>query len=139
MCVRARVHRRVCSLVTLENFFGTATASVVASSMFAKTRSPTRLQLENMIETLAICTVEDNPCTILVTQLFMDDTITKPESISFLMVVTTKNNICYVDGTILQPLDSLSPVFNAWRHYNTMQLSWIFNSISKEITFHRKT
>ena len=129
----------VYSLVTLENVFGTATALMVTSSTFAKTRSPTRLQLENMLETLTICTVEDNLGTILVTQLFMDDTITTPESRSFLMVLTAKNKICYVDGTILQPLDSLRPVFNAWSCYNTMQLSWIFNSISKEITFHRKT
>ena len=129
----------VYSLVTLENVFGTATISVVTSSMFAKTRSPTRLQQENVLETPTICTVEDNPGTILVTQLFMDDTITTPESRYFLMVVTAKNKICYVDGTILQPLDSLSPVFNAWRHYNKMLLSWIFNSISKEITFYRKT
>ena len=129
----------VYSLITHEKFFGTATALVAASSTFAKTRSPTRLQLENMLETLTICIVEDNLGTILVTQLFMDDTITTPESRSFLMVVTTKNKICYVDGTILQPLDSLSLVFNAWRHYNTMLLSWIFNSISKEIMFHRNT
>ena len=129
----------MCVCIYIENFFGTATTSVVASSTFAKTYSPIRLQLENMLETLTICTVEDNPGIILVTQLFMDDTITTPESRSFLMVVTAKNKICYVDGTILQPLDSLSPVFNAWRHYNKMLLSWIFNSISKEITFHRKT
>ena len=92
-----------------------------------------------MLEILTIFAMEDNPGTILVTQLFMDDTITAPEGRYFLMVVTTKNKICYVDGKILQPLDSLSPLFNAWRHYNTMLLSWIFNSISKEITFHRKT
>ena len=129
----------VWSSVTLEKFFGTATASMVASSTFAKTRSPTKLQLENMLETLTICTMEDNVGTILVTQLFMDDTITTPKSRSFLMVMTVKNKICYIDGTILQPLDSLRPVFNAWSCYNTMQLSWIFNSISKEITFHGKT
>ena len=125
----------VYSLVTLENFFGTATASMVASSTFAQTRSPVRFRLENMLETLTICIVEDNPSIILVTQLLMDDTITTLESRSFLMVVTAKNKICYVDGTILQPLDSLSPMVNAWRHNNTMLLSWIFNSISKEITF----
>ena len=127
------------SLVTIEIFFGTATASMVTSSTFAKTRSPTRLQLEYVLETPTICTVEDNLGTILVTQLFMDDTITTLESRYFLMVVIAKNKICYVDGTILQPLDSLSPMFNAWRHYNTMPLSWIFNSILKEITFHKKT
>ena len=129
----------VWGLVTLKNFFGTATASMVASSTFAKTHSPAKLQLENMLETLTICTMENNVGTILVTQPFMDDTIITPESRSFLMVMTVKNKIYYIDGTILQPLDSLSPVFNTWRCYNTMQLSWIFNSISKEITFHRKT
>ena len=129
----------VYSLVTLENVFGTATALMVTSSTFAKTRSPTRLQLEYVLETPTICTVEDNLGTILVTQLFMNDTITTLKSRYFLMVVIAKNKICYVYGTILQPLDSLSPVFNTWRCYNTMQLSWIFNSISKEITFYRKT
>ena len=92
-----------------------------------------------MLETLTICIVEDNLGTIVVTQLFMDDTITTPESRSFLMEVTAENKICYVDGTILQPLDSSSPVFNAWRHYNTMPQSWIFNSFLKEIAFHKKT
>ena len=67
-----------------------------------------------MLETLTICTMEDNPSTILVTQLFMDDTITTPKSRSFLMVMTAKNKIFYVDETILQPLDFLSPVFNAY-------------------------
>ena len=78
-----------------------------------------------MLETYTICTVEDNPVTILVTQPFMDDTIIATESRSFLMVVTAKNKICYFDGTILQPLDSLSLVFNAWRHYNTMDLQFL--------------
>ena len=82
--------------------------------MFAKTYFPTRLQPENMLQTLTIRIVEDNPGTILVTQLFMDDTITTLESRSFLMVVTAKNKIFYVDETILQPLDFLSPVFNAY-------------------------
>ena len=135
MCVCVYIY----SLVTLENVFGTATGLMVTSSTFAKTRSPTRLQLEYVLETPTICTVEDNLGTILVTQLFMDDTITTLESRYFLMVVIAKNKICYVDGTILQPLDSLSPVFNAWRHYNTMLLSWIFNPFLKEITFYRKT
>ena len=95
-------------MVTLEKVFGTATDSVVASSTFAKTRSQTKLQPKNMLETLTISTMEDNPSTILVTQLFMDDTITTRESRSFLMVVTAKNKIFYVDETILQPLDFLS-------------------------------
>ena len=30
------------------------------------------------------------------------------------MVVTAKNKIFYVDETILQPLDFLSPMFNAY-------------------------
>ena len=67
-----------------------------------------------MLETLTICTMEDNPSTILVTQLFMDDTITTLESKSFLMVVTAKNKIFCVNETILQPLDFLSLVFNAY-------------------------
>ena len=47
MCVYIYIY--IYSLATLEIVFGTATASVVASSTFAKTCSPTTLQLENML------------------------------------------------------------------------------------------
>ena len=47
MCVCVCVY--IYSLVTLEKVFGTATASVVASSTFARTCSPTKLQPENML------------------------------------------------------------------------------------------
>uniref|UniRef100_A0A2N9HJK3 Integrase catalytic domain-containing protein n=1 Tax=Fagus sylvatica TaxID=28930 RepID=A0A2N9HJK3_FAGSY len=49
------------------------------------------------------------------------------------MALTAKNKIGFVNGVIEQPQDEFSPAYNAWVRYNTMVISWLLNSLSKEI------
>lgn len=49
------------------------------------------------------------------------------------MALTTKNKIDFINGTIAQPPKFDDPLFVAWTRRNNMILSWILNSISKEI------
>jgi hypothetical protein len=50
------------------------------------------------------------------------------------MALTTKNKIGLIDGSLLQSFES-SPSSNlAWTICNNMVLSWILNSVLKEIT-----
>lgn len=50
-----------------------------------------------------------------------------------MMALTTKNKVGFVNCTISQPSGSDDPLFTAWNSCNSMILSWILNSISKEI------
>jgi len=49
-----------------------------------------------------------------------------------LMALSAKNKICLIDGSMPKPSDS-SSTFKAWTRCNDMVLSWIINSVSKEI------
>jgi hypothetical protein len=52
---------------------------------------------------------------------------------SMLMALSAKNKLCLINGSMPKPSDS-SPDFKAWTRFNDMVLSWIINSISKEIS-----
>jgi Trp operon repressor len=49
-----------------------------------------------------------------------------------LMALSPKNKLCLIDGSLSKPSDS-STIFKAWTRCNDMVLSWIINSVSKEI------
>ena len=49
------------------------------------------------------------------------------------MALTAKNKIGFVNGVIEQPQHESSPAYNAWLRCNTMVISWLLNSFSKEI------
>ena len=49
------------------------------------------------------------------------------------MALTAKNKVGFVNGLIEQPKDELLPAYNAWVRCNTMVISWLLNSLSKEI------
>ena len=52
---------------------------------------------------------------------------------SMVMALIAKKKIGFVNGVIMQPQDESSPAYNAWMHCNTMVISWLLNSLSKEI------
>jgi len=74
----------------------------------------------------------DNPGTILVSQP-LDGENYQTWSRSMIMAITAKNKLGFLDGSLGKPLDDSSPESRAWIRCNTMVLSWIFNSVSKEI------
>ncbi|KAL5568374.1 hypothetical protein UlMin_024949 [Ulmus minor] len=48
------------------------------------------------------------------------------------MALVAKNKICFVDGSIVQP--SIDDSYYAlWSRYNSMVMSWILHSVSKDI------
>jgi len=50
-----------------------------------------------------------------------------------LMALSAKSKLCLINGSMTKPSYS-SPDFKAWMRYNDMVLSWIINSVSKEIS-----
>jgi len=49
------------------------------------------------------------------------------------MSITAKNKLGFLDGSLNKPLDDSGFESRAWVRCNTMVLSWILISVSKEI------
>jgi len=73
----------------------------------------------------------DNPEIPLVSQSLTRDNY-YTWSRSMLMALTAKNKVLFINGG-LPKLDPSSPDFLPWMRCNNMVLSWIINSVSKEI------
>lgn len=74
----------------------------------------------------------DSPGTILVSQLLVGDNYpTWPHSME--MTLSAKNKIGLIDGSIVKP-DTSDSHFRIWLLSNNSVISWILNSISKELT-----
>jgi hypothetical protein len=52
---------------------------------------------------------------------------------SMIMALTAKNKLAFVDGSLPQPSIDAGAEHHAWVRCNNMILSWILNSVSKEI------
>lgn len=50
-----------------------------------------------------------------------------------MMALTAKNKFAFVDGSLQKPSEESEVLFHAWTRSNNMVLSWLLNSISKEI------
>uniref|UniRef100_A0A2N9HI29 Retrotransposon Copia-like N-terminal domain-containing protein n=1 Tax=Fagus sylvatica TaxID=28930 RepID=A0A2N9HI29_FAGSY len=74
----------------------------------------------------------DSPGAILVSQPLVGDNY-HTWSRSMVMALTAKNKVGFVNGLIEQPKDESLPAYNAWVCCNTMVISWLLNSLSKEI------
>jgi hypothetical protein len=76
----------------------------------------------------------DSPGAILVSQQLTGDNYSTWKR-AMLMALTTKNKFSFVNGSLPKPLDLLDfdPLSFSWCRYNNMVLSWLINSISKEI------
>jgi hypothetical protein len=74
----------------------------------------------------------NSPGTILVSQPVSGENY-NTWSRSMIMALTAKNKIGFINGTITAPNDETLPSFNLWTRCNTMVISWILNSISKDI------
>jgi hypothetical protein len=49
-----------------------------------------------------------------------------------IMALTAKNKLVFIDGSLHQP-PAIDPTFQSWTRCNNMVLSWIMNSVSKDI------
>ena len=74
----------------------------------------------------------DNPGAILVSQLLSGDNYASWKR-SMLIALSVKNKMGFVDGTIKKPPPG-DPMINKWTRNNNIVVSWLLNSVSKEIS-----
>ncbi|XP_012835096.1 PREDICTED: uncharacterized protein LOC105955841, partial [Erythranthe guttata] len=74
----------------------------------------------------------DGPNLILVSQLFTEDNYAS-WSRAMTISLTVKNKIGFIDGTISEPAADELVMRNAWIRNNNIVMSWIINSVSKDI------
>ncbi|KAF5459711.1 hypothetical protein F2P56_019633, partial [Juglans regia] len=74
----------------------------------------------------------DNPGALLVSEIFTGDNYIA-WSRSITIALTVKNKAVFIDGTILAPPVNQSILHTAWLRANNLVLSWLMNSISKDI------
>ncbi|KAL5537488.1 hypothetical protein UlMin_045929 [Ulmus minor] len=75
----------------------------------------------------------DSPGQILVSQQLTGENYTS-WSRAMLIALSVKNKLGFVDGSIAEPPSTDANLFNSWIRNNNMVISWILNSISKEIS-----
>ena len=74
----------------------------------------------------------DNPGALLVSKIFTGENyIAWSRSMS--IALTVKNKIAFVDGSLVQPITNDPHLRVAWLRANNLVLSWLMNSIAKEI------
>ncbi|KAA8537887.1 hypothetical protein F0562_027533 [Nyssa sinensis] len=74
----------------------------------------------------------DSPGAVLVSQpLTGDNYSTWSRSMS--MALSAKNKLGFIDGSISRPSQQTDKLFDTWSRCNNMVLSWILNSVSKDL------
>ncbi|KAF8408467.1 hypothetical protein HHK36_007621 [Tetracentron sinense] len=74
----------------------------------------------------------DSPGAMLFSQQLTDDNYNSWKR-AMVMALTAKNKIGFVDGCLTKPANSSDPLSSIWCRCNNMVLSWLLNSVSKEI------
>lgn len=75
----------------------------------------------------------DHPGMILVSTPLTEDNYAS-WSQAMLLALEAKNKLGFIDGTISPPSSSTSAEARQWKRCNVMVISWLLNSISKEIS-----
>ncbi|XP_060968835.1 uncharacterized protein LOC133036299 [Cannabis sativa] len=76
----------------------------------------------------------DNPGNVLVSQLLTGQDNYISWSRAMQLSISVKNKLGFLDGTIPKPPPSDYILYNAWVRNNNIVISWILNSVSKEIS-----
>jgi hypothetical protein len=50
-----------------------------------------------------------------------------------ILVLTAKNKVGFIDGSLVKPVAASEAILHSWTRSNNMVISWISNSISKDI------
>ncbi|XP_075483560.1 uncharacterized protein LOC142523713 [Primulina tabacum] len=75
----------------------------------------------------------DNPGLTLVSQSLTGDNYSS-WSRAMKIALSVKNKFGFVDGTIIKPSEADSNLLNFWTRNNNIVISWILNSVSKDIS-----
>ncbi|XP_075507387.1 uncharacterized protein LOC142544212 [Primulina tabacum] len=73
-----------------------------------------------------------NPGLVLVSQPLMSDNFAS-WSIAMPIALSVKNKLGFVDGSISKPSDFEVNLLNVWVRNNNIVISWLLNSVSKDI------
>jgi len=74
----------------------------------------------------------DNPGALLVSEIFTGENYIA-WSRSMTIALTVKNKIAFIDGSLVQPITTNQSLRVAWLRSNNLVLSWLMNSIAKDI------
>ena len=74
----------------------------------------------------------DNPGALLVSEIFTGENYIA-WSRSMAIALTVKNKIAFIDGSLTQPNTNNQSLHMSWLRSNNLVLSWLMNSIAKEI------
>lgn len=74
----------------------------------------------------------NSPSISLVSQILVGDNYTSWRR-AMAIALSVKNKFGFVDGTIAQPQIGDANLYNSWIRNNSIVISWIINSVSKEI------
>ncbi|XP_068649201.1 uncharacterized protein [Aristolochia californica] len=75
----------------------------------------------------------DSPEQVLVSQLLTGENYTS-WSRAMTLALSVKNKVGFIDGSIPEPQSADPPLLNSWTRNNHIVISWILNSVSKEIS-----
>lgn len=75
----------------------------------------------------------DSPGLVLVSQPLTGDNFTSWYR-AMIIALSVKNKLGFVDGSISKPIDSDSNLLSSWKRNNNIVISWILNSVSKDIS-----
>ncbi|XP_073282613.1 uncharacterized protein [Primulina huaijiensis] len=74
----------------------------------------------------------DNPGLVLVSQPLTGDNFTSWSRV-MRIALSVKNKLGFIDGSISKPADSEISLLSAWVRNNNIVISWLLNSVSKDI------
>ncbi|XP_022895260.1 uncharacterized protein LOC111409444 [Olea europaea var. sylvestris] len=74
----------------------------------------------------------DNPSALIISEVFNGENYTS-WSRSISMALSVKNKLAFIDGSLPAPNPPSGVIHNCWVRANDLVLSWLLNSINKEI------
>ncbi|XP_062075879.1 uncharacterized protein LOC133780009 [Humulus lupulus] len=107
--------------------------STIAGSQPIPPSSNTRMSLEDPSDPYYLHH-SDDPGNNLVSQLLTGQDNYASWSRSMKLSISVKNKIGFLDGSITKPSPTDTSLYIAWSRNNNIVISWILNSVSKEIS-----
>lgn len=75
----------------------------------------------------------DNPGFVLVSQPLIGENYPSWSQV-MLIALSVKNKVGFIDGWLPKPNSSDVVMYNSWMRNNNLVISWILNTVSKEIS-----
>jgi len=103
-----------------------------ASTAYKDSFNTTTLNLSDDSSNCYYLLPSDNPGALLVSEIFTGENYFA-WSRSMKIALTVKNKIAFINGSLVQPNTTNQSLRVAWLRSNNLVLSWLMNSIAKDI------